>query len=419
MLSPEIAFDALWYHLTLPKLWLFKHQWYFPGGLLYYSVMPRLAETLFIPLIHYLGFVGPKLLQFISALLTSSLIYKILKNQKVKTHLSFLGSSLFYVTWVVSWQSASGYIDLFRTFLELSAIYLLIRKKYLFSGMVIGLAIGTKLFALVTLFILSLVFTPVIVIPAIIVSLPWYLIAYHFTGNPVYPLFDSIVADNSPNLLMGINQLMFLPTRFTIPVDDFISPVAGVVLVLGFINYFYTQNQTQKKLSLIGILGVMLVSFLNPPSSRYYLPYYPLLIISAIDLVNRLKNRSQKLFITLSWLSFLIILTLRLIALDKYLPYLFHRQSLNQFLTSMSSKLPDTFIDSDNFVQNNLTNSDKIIIDKLHNLYYFPYNFDHTSWQPDISGYDYLVTKNEDPKNISGKLINTNPIGIQVFRLND
>ena len=39
--TPEIGFDALWYHLTLPKLWLLKHQWHFNGGLLYYSVMPR------------------------------------------------------------------------------------------------------------------------------------------------------------------------------------------------------------------------------------------------------------------------------------------------------------------------------------------------------------------------------------------
>jgi len=43
--GPELAFDALWYHLTLPKLYLVHHSIFFiPGGLLYYSGMPKIAE---------------------------------------------------------------------------------------------------------------------------------------------------------------------------------------------------------------------------------------------------------------------------------------------------------------------------------------------------------------------------------------
>src|SRR5262245_17284235 len=38
VLGPERGFDALWYHLTLPKLYLLNHSIFFiPGGLLYYS----------------------------------------------------------------------------------------------------------------------------------------------------------------------------------------------------------------------------------------------------------------------------------------------------------------------------------------------------------------------------------------------
>src|ERR1700691_819583 len=41
-LGPELAFDSLWYHLTLPKLYLLHHAVYhIPGGLLYYSDMPK------------------------------------------------------------------------------------------------------------------------------------------------------------------------------------------------------------------------------------------------------------------------------------------------------------------------------------------------------------------------------------------
>src|SRR5579859_945597 len=48
-LGPELAFDALWYHLTLPKIYLLDHKiFYIPGGLFYYSAMPKLAEMIYI-----------------------------------------------------------------------------------------------------------------------------------------------------------------------------------------------------------------------------------------------------------------------------------------------------------------------------------------------------------------------------------
>src|SRR5690349_12761275 len=47
-LAPELAFDALWYHLTLPKVYLASQKILFvPGGLLYYSAMPKLSEMLY------------------------------------------------------------------------------------------------------------------------------------------------------------------------------------------------------------------------------------------------------------------------------------------------------------------------------------------------------------------------------------
>ena len=49
VLGPEYAFDATWYHLTIPKLYLSHHSiFYIPGGLLYYSAMPKLTEMLYL-----------------------------------------------------------------------------------------------------------------------------------------------------------------------------------------------------------------------------------------------------------------------------------------------------------------------------------------------------------------------------------
>ncbi len=100
---PEVGFDALWYHLTLPKLYLSNHKYFFSGGLLYYSAMPRLAELLLIPLIKYLGFVGPKLLQFFSGLFICFLLFKHTKKLNLSSQFSWLGVSLFYSICLISW----------------------------------------------------------------------------------------------------------------------------------------------------------------------------------------------------------------------------------------------------------------------------------------------------------------------------
>ena len=81
----------------------------------------------------------------------------------------------------------------------------------------------------------------------------------------------------------------------------------------------------------------------------------------------------------------------------------------------MSANLPDTFIDSDSFIKDNLKGK-KILIDKLHNLYYFPYDFDHTSWVQDYHRYDYLVTSAE-MNNQGWELVHINQAGIRVYKI--
>jgi len=410
--TPEIGFDALWYHLTLPKLWLFKHQWYFPGGLLYYSVMPRLSELLFIPLVSVSGYIGPKLLQFFAGLGTAYLIFSISRFLKLDKFYSVMAAFSFYITWLVSWQSGSAYIDLIRTFLEVAALYLLLKGKWMKGSLFLGLAIGTKWLSLGTLAIFSIVFGPQIIFPALIVASPWFIIAYYFTHNPVYPLFEPFLSHTLPSLSV-IPKILLSPLLATKPVDDFLTPLAGIFIVFALISFFkYSGNI--KKISLIAILGVIFSTILNPPSSRFLLPYLPAICISSMYLLSRQKPLFKEISSYLLLGSFVFTLALRLIAINKYLPFLLGRESQNEFLTSISHKLPETFIDSDSFITDNLKGK-KILIDKLHNLYYFPYDFDHTSWSTDKRGYDYLITTGE-VGNSNMELIHANEIGIQIFK---
>lgn len=414
--TPEMGFDALWYHLTLPKLWLLKHQWYFPGGLLYYSVMPRLAETLFIPLIHFTGTIGPKLVQYLAGLGTSLLIWKILVDQKQSVIWRLVGVSLFYCTWLVSWQSGSAYIDLIRTFLETTALFYLLRGSWKKGGFFLGLAIGTKWLALGSLVIYALVFGAPLIFPALLVSLPWFYLAYFYTGNPIYPLFSGVITNSFTGLSDMFRHLAIAPYYLTIPFDDFLSPLIGLLFILALLA-LRSGNIYLRRISWIAVLGSCLSLIIDPPSSRFLLPFLPALAVSSVIFMSALKKDWLKTsFIFLVCLSGLLILSLRSVAMSKYLPFFTGQKSSAVFLDSFAGRLPGTFLDGDHFVQD-LPQNSRILVDKLHNLYYFPRDFDHTSWAIDQNSYDFLVTIGEDPKKFPGQLIHTNSVGIQVFKL--
>lgn len=414
--TPELGFDSLWYHLTLPKLWLLKHQWFFNGGLLYYSVMPRLTETIYIPLIKYLGFIGPKLFQYLSSLGTCFVIWKIGSKINLSKTAKTLAVSFFYCTWLVSWQSGSSYIDPFRTFLESLALLFLISDSWKLGGLFLGLSVGTKWLSLGSVAIYSLVFGPSLLGPALLLITPWFFLAYKYTGNPLYPLFDPILHNSFTSPWNMIIRLLFLPLTFTLPFDDFLSPMVFVLIIFSALSLFDNHKKV-RQIALVGLLGSIFCAIIEPPSTRYFLPFFPAIIISALTVFDKLKPILQKIFITLTVLSSIAIIILRFIADIKYLPYLTGQQSTTEFLTSLSDRLPDTFIDSDDYVVKNVPQDSKILIDKLHNLFYFPYNFDHTSWSDPKIQYDYLITRDTLPKEIKGELIHVNSIGIQIYKL--
>ena len=71
VLGPELGFDALWYHLTIPKIYLENHSvFYIPGGLLYYSAMPKLIEMVYVAGLAFGDEVFPKLIHFFFGILS-------------------------------------------------------------------------------------------------------------------------------------------------------------------------------------------------------------------------------------------------------------------------------------------------------------------------------------------------------------
>ena len=122
-LVPEYSFDALWYHLSLPKIFLEEGS-IFPvtQGIFYYSLMPKLGEMLFTPAVAFNMEVIAKLTQWVFGILTSIVIYKISRRyfDSVK---SFFAVLIFYSSLVVAWESTVAYVDLIRVFFEVMALW--------------------------------------------------------------------------------------------------------------------------------------------------------------------------------------------------------------------------------------------------------------------------------------------------------
>lgn len=422
-LIPEVGFDALWYHLTLPKLFLLNHQYFFPGGLLYYSAMPRLAELLFTPLIKYMGFVGPKLLQFLSGIFICHLLYRHSKKIRLSPLFSWLSVLMFYFIWVISWESSSGYIDLIRALFEYSAIYISLFGNPYLAGILIGLALSVKWHAIVGLLVVVLLTRGKALLTALPIFLPWMLIAKFFTGNYFYPIGEPFmigttlgqVSSNYFQFSQILKRILISPYLLTQPIEDYLSPLAGVFLIASVLCLL-SSKKIVRITALIAIYGVGALLITPPPTSRYLIPYLPLLALSFSYLVSRLSPKFQKISICLGIASCLLILAGRSLVLYQNLPFLLGKETTNQYLANRSYKLPGTFIDSDSYMQS-LPSDKKYLIGNLHNLYYFPYSFDHLSWASPENRYDYLITTGLKPQNAPGRIIHTNSLGIQFIKL--
>lgn len=336
-LGPELGFDALWYHLTIPKIWLNAQRIFFvPDGRYYYSAMPKLVEMLYLAGLSFGNEIYAKIIHLGFGVLALGVIYKI-SRRYLSQEYSLLACVIFYANLVVGWQSITAYIDLGRTFFEVLALYYLLEKKYLKSGLVLGLAISTKLLALgslpiflILLFLekrswrLLLRFT----VTAILVPLPWFVFSYVSTGNPLYPIFSGYDLSDVRYLFDFITIFLRSP--------DPLSPI--YLMILPLVVYF------RKRLPVtvtVYCLLAMIVWWLIPRTGggRFILPYLPAFSVLVAIAIKELKDEVIKktLVILVVFIS-LVSIGYRAMANAKFLPVILGEQSKQDFLNKNLDK---------------------------------------------------------------------------------
>jgi hypothetical protein len=436
-LAPELSFDALWYHLTLPKLYVLSHQIiHISGGLLYYSDMPKLLEILYVLPLSFTNEIGAKIIHFafgIGILLT---VYKI-TGKYTSTTGAILAIAILSANLVFSWESTTAYIDLGRTFFEITALMSFLRwvetnkRKWLFyTGVLLGFAITTKVLAIVSLLVFLIVVLLIahskkynlrscigvvltILTPALLIPSPWYIFSFIHTGNPVYPFFTSTYAIKPVST--GITPISFLKDLWMMILfsSDPISPIYLIIAPLTI--FIYKKFPFPLKIITLYVCLSLFFWFLTPRTGggRFLLPYLPACSIIAATTSIVYKKTKFFWFLLLSLITFVSLSSIcyRAVASRKYLAVVIGQESKQNFLTHNLNFEFGDFYDTDAYFATHIQAKDRVLLYGFHNLYYVDFPFIHESWVKRGDTFNYIATqKTTLPSKFTGwKLIYTNP----------
>lgn len=414
---PEVSFDALWYHLTLPKLYLQEGKvQFFSGGLFYYSAMPQAMEMVYLLGLKFGGQILARSLHFLFGIL-SLVVTLQLARRFLSPVWAFLAGLIFYSQLTVSWLSSAAYVDLTRTFLELAALNLWLTwydkkddRNLFLTGCIIGLASSVKLLSMLTgITFLGMILVagerkikPVLLFLAgfLLVLAPWLIYGWLSTKTLLYPFLTAWFWQ-SQTVGLGIKGWFLsrdlfqflqavLATAFT--KGDILSPVfaIGLPLLIWKRNFLRTQE--------IFLLGVyvavnFLVWFLMPINyNRFLLPYTPAIIVLILIALQGYSKTVKTIFIFVSFLTIFLHLGVRTVVSYGNWKPLLGGEKWQEYLDRRLTDSTGAFWDKSGILASTDPQGEKILVVGGHNLFYVPVAFDHYSWEKKELQYRYVVT---------------------------
>jgi hypothetical protein len=391
---PIIQFDAIWYHLTIPKLFLQAGNIDYNGEFVRYSVHPYLnffwnSFFLSTPLSPAVQGLAINLFQWILIILGMYFAFNtISKINKIPNWLLILGPSLLGIVNNVTNAYGAGYNDIYGITIILFLIPFLYElqnqenvslKEIVWAMMGIVCLALLKVFfalfsALIFVYLLWIVYEKKgfsfkkdqqfwLSILAIILSfgfifiIPWAIRSYLQTGRILDPIGAPGINEDAYNFAGSGNAInhwtRFVWTRLAknlvlIPTIRY-TPLLGLAFLLPILKSFRTKQFLP--IWLLGAVGFWLIYFFSIVTEwRYFLPgVYTLLLILVIFVSNKWTDFSQ--FISkkfkLSTIKIRVIiivfccaliplsyvLTLKTTDLGKDM-YVFENQSIDQYLQS-------------------------------------------------------------------------------------
>jgi hypothetical protein len=323
-LAPPIRYDALNYHLTLPKTYLFQEKitdipWLVMSG------MPQLNEMLSIILMGIGGESAVLVFNWaIGLLIILGMVGFLQKWLPLES--AWVGVISLFGGYTFASAMSWGYVDLFAAFYGLGTIILLdnfIRrrnKKDLFLvGVFCGLAFGCKypagvmfvsIFATLVVYMIQfrnksmLTSVALFCLGALSSASPWLIKNLLLAGNPIYPFFFASGSMNQIRLDVyqgmapygNLLDLFLLPIQATIVGVDgthgysvSLGPLLlglGVVAMLGWQSKPEDHKITIKTAFFVGSVGLLVWAIGNQFSgyliqSRFYFVLFPTFAVLA------------------------------------------------------------------------------------------------------------------------------------------
>lgn len=415
-LGPELSFDALWYHLSIPKIYLQNNEINFiPGGLFYYSVMPKLIDLIYIPAVMLGNETYAKLIHFSLGLLSLVALFK-LSREFFNEKISILSVLIFSSSLVFAWEMTTAYIDLGRTFFEIMSLWGFIlwvknkdSKMLMEAGVMLGLAISTKILSIgsILLFVPLIIYVShsvnlkiknslIFILSSFLIPLPWFIFSFLETGNPFFPaLSETYKTDFS---IMLLNPLYIIKDIFNLflNLSDPISPIYIIFLPLLFLVF----NKFDKNLKLIAFYSILsiFVWYLIPRTGggRFILPYLPAFSIIAGAIVHFSNKKISNILLLIIIFVSLTTIGYRGLANSKYMPVILGVESKDEFLSNNLNFDYGDFYDTDGWFKENIKNGDKVLLYGFHNLYYVKFPFVHESYIRKGDWFNYVATQNQE-----------------------
>lgn len=231
---PPVDRDALTHHLFVPKIWL-QHGGIYEIPEIPFSYYPMNLDLLYTIPLYFGNDIVPKYIHYLFALATALLLYRHLAK-RLGTPYGLLGALFFLSVPIIVKLSITVYVDLGVVFFTTAALLLLLHwaekdfqvRFLVLSGLCCGLAAGTKyngLIPIVALILLipsifqqnapkeqqsnskALLWGVVFAVAALASFSPWLIRNYTWTGNPIYPLHNSLIQQfHAPNQIQQVSE---------------------------------------------------------------------------------------------------------------------------------------------------------------------------------------------------------------------
>ena len=417
-LSPPLSYDALSYHLAIPKVYLKK------GGFIYlpyhlYSNFPFNMEMLYLIPMTLLDNSYIKLLHAFMGILTGLGVF-LWGRKKGGEEAGWLSLVLYLSLPLLFQLSSLAYNDLMLAMFILFAFYSLNfregKEKYILSMIFTGLAMGTKYTGILFLIPYILLYLLVrdkkvsliaYILLSFLIFSPWMIKNLIFTGNPLFPLFYPLLGGK--NFSLPLYQRFLAAHRASpLTLPNFFSTSFRLLMDRKFGLHFlilaplFFRKKNLFLLSYIFYFFVVWYVFTHR-DARFAFPVFPFLAILGGVSLQALRKKKLPSSLLL-WIVVLFSLGLNYYRVMVYYQlYEFGKvawrlQSPEEFLKDKLYYYPAI-----QFINENLPKDSKILFVGDNQTYYCKQDF--ISFSPlDYNPFAELVKKSRNEKEIEETL---------------